>query len=84
MSLTVFVGEKQLSGRMGKVLVMKGVVRVSSAVWIGGGGGGGGGAWSLIVTRGNDEVGSVKVVSITSVVEVERNMNENTFSTNLT
>ena len=33
---------------------------------------------------GDDEVVSIEVVSITNVVEVEIEMNENTFSTNLT
>ena len=32
----------------------------------------------------NDEEGSVEFVSVISVVEVERDMNENIFSTNLT
>ena len=32
----------------------------------------------------NDEVGNVEFVSITSVVEVERDANVNTLSTNLT
>ena len=31
----------------------------------------------------NDEAGSAEFVSITGVVEVERDANENTFSTNL-
>ena len=32
-SLTVWVGEKQLDKRTGGVLVMKGEVQVSSAIW---------------------------------------------------
>ena len=32
----------------------------------------------------NDETGSAESVSITGVVEIERDMKENTFSTNLT
>ena len=32
----------------------------------------------------NDEVGNAKFVSITNVLKVEANTNENTFSTNLT
>ena len=34
--------------------------------------------------RGNDEAGSAEVVFIIGVVEVERDKNGNTFSTNLT
>ena len=32
MSLTVWVGERQLGGRTGEVVLMKGAVRVSSVI----------------------------------------------------
>ena len=58
---------------------MKGAVRVSSTVWVGGGGFGAGQSY-----EGNDEVGSAEVVSIIDVVGVEGEENRKTFSTNLT
>ena len=107
-SLAVWVEGRQLDGRTGKVLVKKGGVQGSSIVWVGGhlggrtggvlvmkgavrgssavrvGGSGGVGAKLDSCTRENDEVASAKDVSITDMVEVERDKNENTASINLT